>query len=256
MKPRKHGIDFWPQPYEECARALREAGHGSAAREILIEKERLQRQTRRQAISDELHAARAGRDAKGHSEGYRADNDKVVSAWCRLQIARVYDWLLGASVDYGRRPGKAAIGLACFWLIGALFFARAAGFGEIKPNLPQIQRAPEWVACGAAPDAGAIPEAQRKLYQPRAHPGEDQLACFLRQPEAAAYPRFNPLIYSADTLLPIVSLEMQSYWIPDDRKPIGNAARLYLWLHIAAGWALTLLAVAGFSGLIKTDNTK
>lgn len=90
----------------------------------------------------------------------------------------------------------------------------------------------------------------------KARPEETQLDCFLRQPEAAAYPRFDPLIYSADTLLPIVSLEMQSYWIPDDRKPIGKTARLYLWLHIFAGWGLTLLAVAGFSGLIKTDNTK
>ena len=49
---------------------------------------------------------------------------------------------------------------------------------------------------------------------------------------------------------------MQSYWIPDDRQPRGRWARVYLWLHIAAGWGLTLLAVAGFSGLIKTDHTR
>ena len=26
-----------------------------------------------------------------------------------------------------------------------------------------------------------------------------------------------------------------------------------LWLHIALGWVLSLLAVAGFSGLVKSD---
>lgn len=30
-------------------------------------------------------------------------------------------------------------------------------------------------------------------------------------------------------------------------------ARRFLWLQIIAGWALSLLAVAGFSGLIKSD---
>ena len=254
MKPRKYGHDFWPHPYEECARALREAGHGTDAREVLIEKERLQRKARRRALRKELQSARALRDRSARSEGFAPNADRVVSAWFRLNIARIWDWTLGKSVDYGRRPGKAALWLACLWLLGAFMFARAAGFGEIKPNLPQIQRAPEWIACSA--EQGTTVANTTPAIAGKARPEETQLDCFLRQPEAAAYPRFDPLIYSADTLLPIVSLEMQSYWIPDDRKPIGKTARLYLWLHIFAGWGLTLLAVAGFSGLIKTDNTK
>ena len=256
MKPKKYGYDFWPQPYEECARALREAGHGSDAREVLIEKERLQRKAWRAVLQRQLDAARAGRDAGDAGKGFRPENDKVVSAWLRLWWARFVDWLLEWSVAFGRRPGRAAIWLLLALGLGAMIFARAAGFGEIKPNLPQIQRAPEWVACAENPDLTGLPEAARGPYTSRARPGEDQLICFLRQPEAASYPRFNALVYSADTLLPVIAMEMQSYWIPDDSKPIGRWARLYLWLHIAAGWGLTLLAVAGFSGLIKTDNTK
>jgi hypothetical protein len=75
----------------------------------------------------------------------------------------------------------------------------------------------------------------------------------LRQPKAASYPRFNAFIYSADTLLPIVALEMQAFWIPDDRTGAGWWARVYLWVHIVVGWALSLLAVAGFSGLVRSD---
>jgi hypothetical protein len=129
-----------------------------------------------------------------------------------------------------------------FLLVGAVIFGNSAGFGEIKPNDPRILRAEEWVEC--APN-GAL--------------GRDyphQVACFLDQPAAQSYPRFNAFVYSADTLVPVVSLEMQAYWIPDETRPRGRWARVYLWLHIAAGWALTLLAVAGFSGLIRTDNTK
>ncbi len=80
--------------------------------------------------------------------------------------------------------------------------------------------------------------------------------CFRHHSDPASYPRFNTFSDSSDTLFPVVSLEIHNYWIPDDTKPFGMLARWYLWAHIIAGWALTLLAVAGFSGLIKTDNTK
>ncbi len=74
------------------------------------------------------------------------------------------------------------------------------------------------------------------------------------QPEARSYPRFNAIAYSLDTLLPVVNVEMQEYWIPDETKePHGLFARIYLWLHIGVGWALSLLAVAGFTGLVKSD---
>lgn len=54
---------------------------------------------------------------------------------------------------------------------------------------------------------------------------------------------------------PVVSLEVQGFWIPDDTAPGAGWARGYLWLHIALGWGLSLLAVAGFSGLIRIDST-
>ncbi|MEE9453375.1 MAG: hypothetical protein V3V13_03190 [Paracoccaceae bacterium] len=70
----------------------------------------------------------------------------------------------------------------------------------------------------------------------------------------ANYPAFNAFIYSAGVLLPIIDLEMQSNWIPDENRGwLGEKARWYLWLQIAMGWALSLLAVAGFAGLVKSD---
>ena len=111
--------------------------------------------------------------------------------------------------------------------------------GAIKPNLPQIQRAPEWTECADG--------AARRGDWPT------QYACCRAQPEARLYPAFNTTIYSADVLLPVVTLEMQSYWIPDDQTETCMFARWYLWVQIVSGWGVTLLAVAGFSGLVKQD---
>jgi hypothetical protein len=32
----------------------------------------------------------------------------------------------------------------------------------------------------------------------------------------------------------------------------GGLLRLYLWVHITMGWAITMLLVAGLTGLIRT----
>ena len=56
-------------------------------------------------------------------------------------------------------------------------------------------------------------------------------------------------------LLPVVNLEQRAFWTPDP-VPVGGRGwwtRGYLWAHTLAGWALGLLAIAGFSGLVKSD---
>jgi hypothetical protein len=220
---------FHPQPYEECARALREAGHGSAARAVLIEKERLQRAARRKIAAEHFL----------HGDVF---------------LMFLWDGFLRVTIQYGRQPMLAFAWLAGFWVLGAVVFAIAEEAGALKPNLPQVQRAPEWVLCGQ--DAGEMVDAAsltRGSFGLRA-PGQTQYACFRAQPEAKSYPHFNAAVYSADTLIPVVSFEMQSYWLPDDSTPVGKWVRIYLWLQIVSGWGLTLLAVAGFSGLVKQDS--
>jgi len=242
QKPQKYGEEFWPDSYEHCAKVLREAGHGNEARAILIEKEKLHRKARRDRLAANLAKARDDRNTSELRDGVRPYSDRVIGFWLRLNSLWLWDSILAVFVGYGRKPQNAAIWAVGFILLGWIIFLRAEGFAQIKPNLPQIQRADEWVECG---DGGRL----RAGYT-------SQLVCFLDQPEGRSYPQFSAFIYSIDTFAPVVSLEMQSYWIPDDSQPIGYWARVYLWIHIAMGWALTLLAVAGFSGLIKTDGGK
>lgn len=60
-------------------------------------------------------------------------------------------------------------------------------------------------------------------------------------------PKFNSLVYSIDTFVPLVDLYQAKYWLPKSR-----VLRLYHWVHIAAGWILTTLLVIGLTGLVRT----
>jgi hypothetical protein len=221
--PARWGADFWPQPWEQCAKVLREMGHREDARRILIAKEA------------RLRAARRAR----------------TDGWARYTLL-LWDTVLARVTGYGYRPFRAFYPLLALWLYGAFVFWDAARVDSIKPNDPFVLRSAEWAYC--APDyEQAIDEAP---FRPRNDGARSQLACFRDQPEAQGYPAFNALVYSADTLLPVVEVEMQAFWLPDDRHPYGAVARYYLWVHIALGWAFSILAVAGFTGLIRTEDTE
>lgn len=323
--PARWGKDFWPQPWEHCAKVLREMGHVEDARQVLIAKEDRQRRWQRdklkarlagarlrlraerprredldalnadiqsagsahegpmlaevtaqlrkarvftdQALSkkvqdraafaqqlrprfDRLEPAFPGGAASGFDPAMNA-RGVVVETWLHLTLRRLLDGLLLLSIAYGHRPFRAVSWLVGFWLLGALLFGIAAGQDAIKPNNAFILRSPEWTACH--PDY-ISPNDSPRLAARWEEGYRSQLDCFTQQPEAAGYPRFNALVYSADTLLPIVAMEMQDYWIPDEAQgPRGRWTRYFLWLQIAMGWALSLLAVAGFSGLVKSD---
>jgi len=313
--PARWGEDFWPQPWEHCAKVLREMGHAEDARQVLIAKEVRQRRWRRDRLKARLVGARlrvrlerldkedpetldadiqsalqarkgpmnaevaeqlekatyfrdrdlekiipdraafeaalAPRMARSNIAGFDpAVNARgaVFETQIRLALRRGIDGLMSVTIAYGHRPFRALGWLLGFWLFGALLFGMAAGQGAIKPNNAFVLRSAEWVTCapGYAPPPGSEDIARNT--------GGSQLDCFLNQPEAASYPAFNALVYSADTLLPIVAMEMQEFWIPDETQgPRGRATRVFLWVQIIAGWALSLLAVAGFSGLVRSD---
>ena len=107
------------------------------------------------------------------------------------------------------------------------------------------------------------------------------------QRDKELYPKFNALIYSLETFVPLLKLGVGEYWMPNaNRGPelqplckkkagkatnsepiskraaldpgktptlrVGSLLRGYYWFHIIAGWVLTTLWVGGLTGLIKT----
>lgn len=199
----RFGQEFWPQPYEQCARVLREMSHSDDAREILIEKERRLRAARRKRI-------------------FRT-----------RPIFWVWDLMLGRTVGYGQTPLRAFSWLFLLWALGITFYQPFWDQGAFKPNNAFILRADEWVDC-----AGNAPS---------------QLACYQESAKGRSLPAFNRWIYSLDVLFPLVQLEQQVHWIPDEDREWGWYAKGLVYTQIVMGWLLSLLAVAGLSGIIKSD---
>jgi hypothetical protein len=73
------------------------------------------------------------------------------------------------------------------------------------------------------------------------------------------YPAFSAFVYSLDSFVPIVDLGQKKSWLPSATRgaqagwgiTTGWWLRTYLWLHIAFGWLLTTLVVAGVTGFVK-----
>jgi hypothetical protein len=69
-----------------------------------------------------------------------------------------------------------------------------------------------------------------------------------RPPEVTT---FSAIAYSIDTFLPIIDLRQEKYWIASGVGLRGTLVQVYSWVHAACGWALSTLAVAAFSGILK-----
>ena len=78
------------------------------------------------------------------------------------------------------------------------------------------------------------------------------------------YSKFNAFMYSLESFTPLLRLDQSSNWAPNANRgrrlhigkfnllTTGSLLRIYLWLHIIAGWVLTSLWVGGITGLVKS----
>lgn len=218
------GEDFWPQPYEQLAYVFGEMGHDEERRHVLMEKERLSRRARRKRTRNPLHRA---------------------LLWSK-------DILIGVTTGYGRIPLLAIIWIVLLWVIGAVFYSWLDQENAMRPNTPMVLRSPEWVLCGVAEDDRRILPSIGTDRAGLAMPSEAQLVCYRRQPEAAAYPKFNAIMLSADAMVPGLGIGQSAYWSPDTRLPKGYAGKWFMYVQTILGFGLGLLAVAGFSGIVKS----
>ena len=224
QSPERWGEDFWPQPYEQLASVFREMGHDEDARSVLIVKERLQRQARRKRARYPLLRA----------------------------VLAIKDGILRVTVAYGRQPLLAFVWLAFFWALGVAVFGYAEGQGAFKPNSPVVLRSLEWTLCGLNQSEQRFLASTQQMASGRAESDQTQLSCFRSQTEASSYPGFNAWIYSVDALLPVLEMDQKAYWRPNPSEPFGTVALNYFYFQSIVGWVLSLLAVAGFSGLVKS----
>jgi hypothetical protein len=208
---QKRNGEFRPQPYRKLAEVLRAQGHDDDAKKILI----------------------------GMAEDRRKWGG--LSRW-----SRGWEWILGATIDYGYRPFRAGIWLLVLWLIGLLLFW--AGYWA-QVMVPSNKDAfAEFAVHGVVPG----------WYEP-----------------------FSSLIYAVDTALPVISFGQRDRWLPaghpcgtpsswdpnqitcrpELKGRLGSYTRaaltatlpIYRWVHLALGWFLASLFVAGITGLVKRE---
>jgi hypothetical protein len=162
------------------------------------------------------------------------------------------DGVLAVTVRYGRQPLLALLWLILFWAVGVAVFGLAEQNSALKPNSPVVLRSLEWTMCSLERTNSRYMPSAGEVMTGRASTGQSQLSCFLSQPEASSYPEFNPWMYSLDVLLPVMEIGQKQYWRPDPAKPNGALTLNYYYFLSVIGWVLSLLAVAGFSGLVKS----
>jgi len=161
------------------------------------------------------------------------ENDRLVSTEMAFYENILYS-IYGILLDYGYYRWKPLLlGLVCIAL-GSAFFGLGYRGGLITPHSESsyVKKSGSTVDCGTK---------SRELSD--------------------VYPKFNFLVYSIDTFVPLVDLHQSKYWLPNANRGhevskikglhAGGLLRLYLWIHIVLGWLLSTLLVVGLTGLVR-----
>jgi hypothetical protein len=59
-------------------------------------------------------------------------------------------------------------------------------------------------------------------------------------------------MFSLETLFPILEIGQKTFWRLNSSEPGGMFVMGFFYFQSLIGWALSLLAVAAFSGLVKS----
>ncbi len=228
LQPKDKRDKFYPGPYEQLGKVLRESGHDDAAKRVLVAK---------------------SEDRVSRGESMR---------W--YSFAGLWYKVLGPMIGYGYRPWWALfkgplvnrkgrcktlvgfLGSILFWLLlGCLLFGWGY-YGEDEVMRPSMAKA-------------FVVDIKKDALDGDAKKDN----CDVR----AEYPAFQFIMYSIDTFVPVVDLHQSKYWLPNANRgkvllptrwftiKTGGLLLLYTWVHIVAGWVLSTLLVLGLTGMVR-----
>lgn len=183
------------------------------------------------------HEHEARKVAIAKQDAYAAHLKRVQTHGKRnTLLRRVLMQLFKITAGYGYKPWRALLWASWFILVmGWGVFGGAAYSGHMRPAKERVYMS----ACFTDVNAEGC-----KAWEAGPLIGESRYTMAL-PPD---YPAFSALSYSLDVFVPIVDLHQESYWLPNEGQ-----YRIYMWLHIVAGWVLTTIAVTGFAGVLKKD---
>jgi hypothetical protein len=230
------GKSFALQPWTHLAKFLREQGHFRDAAEVDIAREDRLRAASKVADLSALNAAfKKWRRAWGKlgPDGSRVSIFFVVE---RLDdfVAWALHWFYGRLSGYGHRPMRIVYWALFTWLAFAGVFCFAASDGHFAPA-----------------NAATANSMKQICQQQFAQASINWTRC---EALLAAYPRFSPLAYSLDLILPVARLGQSNMWTPISDGSwfsLSGWTQRLVWIEEIFGWvaALTLGAIA--AGLVK-----
>jgi len=150
---------------------------------------------------------------------------------------RVWLTLIKHTLSYGYESWQMLYYLLLLLIISFFMFWASYHTDNFVAAVPLVYVTSDEVVPLADSDTGKQPVQQR--YGP---PFTDK-----NNSELSEYPKFNPFVYSLDTLVPFVNLHQENYWMPT------GFIRIWMWIHISLGWVGTTFFVAGFTGIVRRE---
>ena len=163
----------------------------------------------------------AGQDSEARTVAIARRRD--LRRYGHITRRRVFgNWLLDKTIQYGYQTWRAVGGIAFLYIVIFLLFWYAQHRGGLMAPVQSTAGLP------ATPDA--------------AH-------C------TSYYPCYSPAGYAIDTVIPLVNVHQASYWGPNASAPSGWLWVYASWAGIVLGWAFATLAVAGYTGLVRSADS-
>ncbi|MFT4716399.1 MAG: hypothetical protein ACI861_001956 [Paracoccaceae bacterium] len=221
---------FYPQPYVQLAKVLREMGHERDARQVLFRLNILRRQhIRTRANIEPDGSVRVG----------------FTSLWADIVNGFRFGWdyIQRFSIGYGLKPMRSLYVLMVLFLTATTLAHLTWDEGSFAPNSGPIIASGTWqevatVTEKANPEAYANPAA---YWSAKGRPGQD-------------WESFNRYAYGADVVIPIIQFGQTDAWAPStERGPWGWHLWWARWVLSVLGWLVTALAAAAVTGIIKRD---
>lgn len=155
--------------------------------------------------------------------------------------SRLWDWIYGTLVGYGYRPWTLLRVVAIVWAACTLIYWPAA-----NPRLFGAEKHLLVPASGVADTACLLSRAAAGKTEP----------C---EPKKPRYEDLFLPAFSAEVLIPVVSLGQKGEWRPRVSDEAGRVlywgwvVRTVYWFEIFFGWLASLLLIAAVGNLIKKE---
>jgi hypothetical protein len=173
--------------------------------------------------------------------------NKKLNQLKRHSFSWFWKQLLRVSISYGYRPQRSLLWGFIVVVTGYFVFNLGYKNALITPTTDSFTSKPAYFSQKDADSKDSC----AKVIDPK------------KIEDCPKYPKFDPIIYSLDTFLPIIDLHLKGYWLPNANATTSSTninwgywLRVYFIVHTILGWAIVTLAVAGFSGLVRNIDSK